>query len=173
MQSSGISGSPSPQPDPAQERIKLEARATSGAAWFFWIAALSAINSIISIAGGDRVFIFGLGVTQVVDAFAAAFAEELGLGRGSWLGIAALALSLLVAGLIALIGYLARKGNQIVFLLGMGLYLMDGLLVGVFQDWLGLLFHAVVLIYLVMGFRALRKLAGSPAMASGGPASFR
>lgn len=170
MQSSGISGSPSPQPNPAQERIKLEARAKSGAAWFFWIAALSAINSIISIAGGDRVFIFGLGVTQVVDAFAAVFEEELGLGRGSWLGIAALGLSLLVAGLIALIGYLARKGNQIVFLLGIGLYLMDGLLVGFFQDWLALLFHIVVLIYLVMGFRAVRKLAESPAMASRGPA---
>ncbi|MGH2606085.1 MAG: hypothetical protein ACRDG5_05800 [Anaerolineales bacterium] len=168
MQPSGISSPPSSQPDPVQERIKLEGRAQRGASWFFWVAALSAINSIISIAGGDRVFIFGLGVTQVVDAFAAAFGEELGLGRGSWLGIVALGLSLLVAGLIALIGYLARKGNQVVFLLGIALYLLDGLLVGVLEDWFGLLFHIVVLIYLVMGFRALRKLAESPPLPSGG-----
>lgn len=170
MQSSEITGRPSSQPDPLQERIKLEARAKRGASWFFWVAALSATNSIIAITGGDRVFIFGLGVTQVVDAFATVFEEELGLGRGSWLGIAGLVLSLLVAGLIALIGYLARKGNQVVYLLGMGLYVMDGLLVGVFQDWFSLLFHIVVMIYLVMGFRALRVLTTGPPMPSGGPA---
>ncbi|MGH2627923.1 MAG: hypothetical protein ACRDHY_14890 [Anaerolineales bacterium] len=158
-------------PDPLQERAKLEVRARRGASWFFWIAALSAINSIISITGGDRVFIFGLGVTQVVDAFASVFEEELGLGRGSWLGIAGLVLSLLVAGLIALIGYLARKGNQFVYVLGMGLYVLDGAEVAVFEDWLSLLFHGFVMIYLVMGFRALRKSApsGFSPQASGRP----
>lgn len=167
MKSSEIRG---PSPDPLQERAKAVGRAQRGASWFFWIAALSAINSIIAITGGGRVFIFGLGVTQVVDAFATVFEQELGLGRGSWLGIAGLALSLLVAGLIALIGYLARKGNSVVYLFGMGLYVLDGLLVAVFQDWLSLLFHAVVMIYLVMGFRALRVLTTSPPMPSGGPA---
>lgn len=167
MKSSEIRG---PSPDPLHERAKAVGRAQRGASWFFWIAALSAINSIIAISGGDRVFSFGLGVTQVVDAFATVFEQELGLGRGSWLGIAGLVLSLLVAGLIALIGYLARKGNQVVYLLGMGLYVMDGLLVGVFQDWFSLLFHIVVMIYLVMGFRALRVLTTGPPMPSGGPA---
>lgn len=170
MPSSSIPGPSSLKPDPAQEVAKLALRAQRGASWFFWIAALSAINSIISITGGDRVFIFGLGVTQVVDGFASAFEQEMGLGRGSWLGIAGLVLSLLVAGLIALIGYLARKGNRFVYALGIGLYFLDGLLVAFFQDWLGLLFHGFVMIYLVIGFVAVRKLSAAPPSAAGRPA---
>ena len=55
--------------DPLQtvraELAQLHARGTSGAGWFFWIAALSLINSIILLSGGDRHFVVGLGVTSI------------------------------------------------------------------------------------------------------------
>ena len=35
-----------------EEKLKTERRFKSGANWFFWIAGLSIINSIILLAGG-------------------------------------------------------------------------------------------------------------------------
>ena len=53
------------------QRLQLEQRVRSGASWFYWIAGLSIINSIIQLSGGNWHFIFGLGITSIVDALAA------------------------------------------------------------------------------------------------------
>jgi hypothetical protein len=163
MESPGLPTPRPAAPDPAQARLKAQARAKSGASWFYWIAALSLLNSIILLTGSTRTFVLGLGITQVVDVFASVFEDQLGLGGGSYLTFLALGLDALVAGLIGLIGYFARKGLQAVYVLGIALYLLDGLLVLAFLDWLSALFHAVALGYMVAGFIALRKLAASPA----------
>jgi hypothetical protein len=44
---------------------ELEGRMLGGANWFFWIAALSLVNSIISLYGGGWGFSIGLGFTQL------------------------------------------------------------------------------------------------------------
>ena len=43
-------------------------RAKSGANWFYWIAGLSLINSIVFLFGGNLSFIAGLGITQMLNA---------------------------------------------------------------------------------------------------------
>ena len=40
----------------------------SGARWFWWIAGLSLVNSVILHSGGGTSFVIGLGFTQIVDA---------------------------------------------------------------------------------------------------------
>src|SRR5262245_15022806 len=45
------------------EMFKLTQQFNSSSSWFFWIAGLSVINSLIAVFGGDRRFIFGLGIT--------------------------------------------------------------------------------------------------------------
>src|SRR5216117_2936789 len=47
------------QADPA-----AMAQLKSGASWFYWIAGLSLINSIVAFTGGQWAFLFGLGITQ-------------------------------------------------------------------------------------------------------------
>ena len=46
---------------PATADSALVAQQRSGAQWFFWIAALSLVNSVIAIAGQEWRFIIGLG----------------------------------------------------------------------------------------------------------------
>src|SRR4051812_34817825 len=50
---------------------ELFARGKNGAAWFYWIAALSVVNTIIVLAEGGRRFALGLVVTMISDATAA------------------------------------------------------------------------------------------------------
>ena len=47
-------------------------RVKRGANWFYWIAGLSVVNSIMFIAGANFQFVVGLGVTQIINALALA-----------------------------------------------------------------------------------------------------
>ena len=137
------------------ERQQLEARMKSGAHWFYWIAALSLVTSIISLAEGNWAFLVSLGVTQVIDGVARGVASELGWG----FKVVAFGFDLIAAGLCVLLGYFATKRNGWAFIVGMALYALDALLVVVFFDILPLLFHAYVLYNLFNGYKATAALA--------------
>jgi hypothetical protein len=128
-----------------------------GANWFYWIASLSVVNSLILFFGGQWSFIVGLGITQVIDALATVVAEEAGAGAGA-IRAAALALDVGVAGLVALFGWFANQRKAAAFVIGMALYGLDGLLFLLVQDWLSLGFHAFALFGLFGGLKALRSL---------------
>ncbi|MCK4829211.1 hypothetical protein KA005_76515, partial [bacterium] len=49
------------------ERVKFEKQLKSGANWFFWIAGLSLVNTIVFLFDGSIYFVVGLGITQIVD----------------------------------------------------------------------------------------------------------
>jgi hypothetical protein len=132
------------------DRQQLEARMRSGASWFYWIAGLSLINSIASLTGAQWGFIVGLGVTQIIDAFAD------GLGGAAF--AVALSLSILTAGIFILFGVFANKRHLWAFVVGMVLYTLDGLIFAIARDWLAAGFHAFVLYWLFNGFRAARLL---------------
>ena len=139
----------------------LQRRARVGANNFFWIAALSVINSVISIFNGGLYFVVGLGVTLFVDAVAAGLAANMPeiATVGHVLG---LLVSLAISGVFALFGYLAGKGQRWAFLAGMVAYGLDAVLMAAFKEWLGLLFHLYFMWGLFNGMRALdqlRKLA--------------
>jgi len=145
-------------PDPKQVTAPLEQAMRSGAGWFYWIAALSVVNSAIQLAGSDRSFIVGLGITQVFDAVATGITQGTEGNAGTVLRGIALVLDVLVAGFFALIGWQAGKGRAWAFVIGMLLYAADALIFLLVQDWMSIGFHAFALFGIWGGFASLRKL---------------
>lgn len=135
------------------EIAQLTQQLNSAASWFYVIAGLSVVNSLIAAFGSDIRFIFGLGITSVVDAMVAAI--EIG-AAGKVVG---LVVSIFLAGLFAIFGFLAKKRLHWAFLLGMGIYLLDGLLLLLVESYLSAAFHAYVLFRLYQGLSASRKLS--------------
>jgi hypothetical protein len=149
------------EPNPLEvlqfQLAELDARGRSGADWFFWIAALSLINSVILLSGGDTHFVVGLGVTLIADVIAKTIAEQNPEIAAAAQGIA-FAFDLLVAGVFCLFGWLSRRGLLPVFALGMFLYLLDGMIYVLIGDWLSVGFHAFVLFCMASGFTAYRQM---------------
>jgi hypothetical protein len=140
----------------------------SGANWFYWIAGLSAVNSIVSAFQGDWGFVVGLGATQIIDGLAAAIIEESDGGTGTTIVAGALILDIIVASIFVLFGILANKRMGWAFIVGMVIYLFDGLLFLLVQDWLSLGFHAFALFCIYSGFAALKNLEQAEATAAAG-----
>lgn len=142
----------------SQEIAKLSGSVAAGANWFYWIAGLSLVNSLILLARGNVSFVIGLGVTQILDGIAGAFAQEIG-GRAAHVikGIG-LAADVVVALVFVLIGRFANKRCGWAFVLGMIIYALDGLLFLPFQDWLSIGFHVFALLCILSGYTSLRKL---------------
>jgi hypothetical protein len=137
-------------PAPSTFDPMLERRAQRGARWFYWIAALSLINTFIAASGQGVVFVVGLAVTQYIYYFAA----QIGTG-GAGVGIA---LSAVVAALFAMFGFFAWKRHSWSFIVGMVLYAGDALLAVPAGDWLSVGFHVFVLYWLFLGLKATNQL---------------
>jgi hypothetical protein len=131
---------------------QLEQQHLSGANWFFWIAALSIINSIVALSGSQWGFIVGLGITRVIDAIAFAAAAE--SGSEGTIKLIAFGINLVIAGFVAVWGYLARKRHRWAYVTGMVLYGLDGAIFVFAQDYLSVGFHAFVLFQLFRGYQA-------------------
>jgi hypothetical protein len=139
-----------------QVRLLLQ-QGANGANWFYWIAGLSLLNSAFMLVGGHVVFVVGLAVTGISDQMAMVIAQQTPeaalLAKG-----AAFAWAVIVALFVAAIGKLAGRRYMPVYAIGMGLYLMDGLLFLVLGAWLSAAFHAYALYMLTRGFKAYRQL---------------
>jgi len=130
----------------AVAKMVSAARAGGGGKWFYWIAALSMVNSLAVMAGGNFHFIVGLGVTSVVDAMARQ--------AGSLGNVLDIVINGFVSAVFALFGYFAAKAQKWAFVVGMGLYALDGLLLWGAKDFLGMGFHAYALFAIYRGFQA-------------------
>lgn len=143
-----------------QQRLALEGQIKNGVSWFYWIAGLSAINTLVFAANGALTFAVGLGVTQVIDAFAGGFAEAMAPDFGPTVSFVVRAfgigLSLAFAGVFIVLGVLGMRRHQWVVLAGMIFYGLDALVLLAFGDWLGILFHGLGLWGLWRGFIAIR-----------------
>jgi hypothetical protein len=126
----------------------------SGANWFYWIAGLTIVTSLISFGGGSWRFLISLGSTQIIDGIAQGLATELG-GAARVVG---LVLDLIVTGLFVMFGWLAGQKYLWAYMVGMVAFALDGLLSLVFGDWIGVAAHAFVLCFLFRGFQAGRGL---------------
>ena len=137
-------------PSASTSSTATQARMRRGASWFFTIALLSGINSLLQAFDAKIHFIFGLGITQVVDGVA----KQSGNGA---------AISLLVDGLfigmLLLCGKWARERSQGAFLGGMIAYALDGLLLILFGVWIDALVHAYALYRMWQGYAACRELS--------------
>jgi hypothetical protein len=147
----GLSGAPqSAMTSAVEQKLRAERVVKVGASWFITVGVLSIINSVLSMSGTGFHFIFGLGVTELVDALAHQ------VGRSGF------ALDLVINGFVAggfvLFWHFARKGQQWAFLVGMALYALDGLLMLYFRDILAVAFHGYAL------YRMYSGMSGIPAL---------
>lgn len=149
-----------PAPSPSQSEIlkaQLTQQAKKSAKNFYWIAALSFVNSIITAFGGEFYLVMGMASTLLVDYFAVGMADEAPELKLVFTGIA-LVISLVISGITALFGYLAVKGKRWAFIVGMVFYSIDTLIMLAFQEWKGVLIHLFFLYALFTGVRALGQL---------------
>ncbi len=158
---SSTPGTPSPAVNPttlqlAQTRLRLEGQIRSGASWFYWIAGMSVINTVISMAGGGTSFVIGLGFTQVVSAVASILIKE--GADPSLLNVLAFAINLAISAVFVVFGIFARKPRRWAFIAGIAIYLLDAVVFLLAQDWMSLIFHAIALYGLYSGFRAIGRL---------------
>jgi hypothetical protein len=123
-------------------------RVEKSANWFFWVAALSLINTAILLSGKQWAFIIGLGFTQLVDAV---------LGTFGPVGMAvALCIDACVFGVFIVMGVFARRLHMWAFIVGLVLYGADGLIFLLVGDIPSIAFHAFVVFNLWTGVKALR-----------------
>jgi hypothetical protein len=137
-----------------EEIYKNEEEVKKGASWFFWIAILSIINTIIVYLNGSLNFVIGLGITQIVDAFTI-FYEPGGFNLDKTTG---LSINLLITSIFFLFGYYAKQKKTWAFIVGMVLYALDGLVFLPVQDYWGFGFHVFALFMIFKGFQAIRVL---------------
>src|SRR5436190_22845918 len=133
-----------------EQKLRAERVVKVGAGWFVTIAALSMINSVLSMSGAGIRFIFGLGIAEFVDALA------------HQAGQSGFALDLIingfVAGVFVIFWNFARKGQQWAFLVGMALYAVDALVMLYFREILGVALHAYALYRIYSGMSGISAL---------------
>ncbi len=140
-------------------KIKLLSQLKSGASWFYWIAGLSIINSIIYIFNGKLTFVVGLGITQLVDGLAAGISDITDPSLMPMIRTVGLVLNLAIAGGFVGLGVLGNKGKLWAIITGMVLYGLDVIILLIATDWFSILFHLIGLFGLFSGLRACSQLA--------------
>lgn len=148
------SGSPSSATAPpaaADPRVPIILRMRRGAGWFITIALLSGVNSVLQIFEAKIRFIFGLGITQVVDALAH--------GAGQNGTILMIAVDGIFIVMLILCAKWAKAGSQGAFLGGMIAYALDGVLLLLFSKWIDAAVHAYALYMIWQGYSASRELS--------------
>ncbi len=133
-----------------QQKLTLQSQTRGGASWFYWIAGLSVVNSIIALSGSQWHFIAGLGITEIIDYVAR--------GAGNAGTVVAIMLDAFAAGMFVLFGVFAAKRQSWAFIIGMVFYGMDALLWILGQFWLGIAFHIYVLFRIYSGMKAAGQL---------------
>jgi hypothetical protein len=132
------------------QRLQIEQGLKGSSSWFVVIAGLSLVNSVLAMSGASIQFIFGLGLTQIVDALA----HNAG-GAGIVLN---LIINGMIAGVFVFFWSFARKGAKWAFFLGMGLYVVDALILLALKDFLSVAFHGWALYRMYAGVKLLPAL---------------
>jgi len=129
--------------DAARGRRRGMARASraralaQGAGAFYLVAALILVGAALSLASHDPGVTIGLGLTRPSPAGGVALALAPGF---------------------LLVGLLAQKGRLWAFAIGAVVYALDGLIVLAAHDWVAVAIHTVVLVVMVRGLEAGRRL---------------
>ncbi len=149
MADPGYSYAPSAtsQPVAVEQKARVLQALKGRASWFAMIAGLSVVNSVLAMSGASVRFIFGLGLSQIIDALAHQ--------AGSTGYLLDLIINGIIAGVFVLFWNFARKGEKWAWYLGMAVYAVDGLLLLLFKDYLAIAFHAYALYRMSSGLKLL------------------
>jgi hypothetical protein len=125
---------------------------------FYSIATFSLINSVIGYFKIRIYFPIGLGVTQIIDSFSRIFQQEAPKASVFFFAFGVV-LNLLIFAVVAIFGFAIKKRTTWLILVGGIFYLLDGLLLLFFQDWIGAAFHAYFLFRIWTSWQAIQKLS--------------
>ena len=140
------------------EIIQLQHKVRGGVGWFFIVAGLSLINTLIFLFGGELNFVVGLGITQLIDGFATGFAQQANSNMSTTIYGVGIGLDLVIFGFFVAVSYFARKRYQASFIVGLIVYALDALIMLAFSVWVGVIFHLLGLVGMWGGFQAARRL---------------
>jgi hypothetical protein len=146
--------------DPMQALAQEAGKARS---WFAFIAALSVVNTVLTLANVEWGFVIGLGVTQIVDAIIWGVRTEADPATATIITIVGLLVNLFIIGLVMVVWWLSGRGSTRAYLVGMICYALDGLIFVVVGDWFGVAFHVFFLIGMWKGYGMLRAFAAERA----------
>lgn len=121
-----------------------------GANWFLWVSIASVVHSLIVFFFAVPGMSFGLGMNHYID-------NNVTLASFDGKNVGGLLINLAIAGIFAGFGYLARRGNDVAFIVGMLLYVFDLVVVLGYSDFWGAGIHFVVLFFLFKGLLASRR----------------
>ena len=121
-----------------------------GANWFFWLAILSVINTLIVYQYHTPNTPIALAITQWLDGTSA--------GLNPTMSNRSLIVYLLIAGALAGFGLLARRGSDLAFVLGIFLYVVDAMLAIGLRDVFGFGVHLIGVFFLFKGLLASRHV---------------
>ena len=152
-----LSGNSAQADQVAMETVKLKRQTKNSSRSFYWIAALSFINSLITAFGGGFYLVMGLAATLFVDYLAVGMAGE-APELTVILKVVAIVVSLIASCIFALLGFLAEKGKRWAYVVGMLFYGVDTLIMFALQEWKGLIIHFYFMWVLFAGLRALNQL---------------
>ncbi len=139
------------------EKYILQTAISKGARWFYWIAGLSAANTLLYLFHGNIQFPVGLFVAQIVDVFT----QDFGLIE------VGLVMNAVIISLFVLIGYKTTQLNKVAFIVGLILYLLDLLVLVLFmvlsqsftEFIVNIVFHLLALKSIYHSMRLLQKKA--------------
>lgn len=135
-------------------KIHLESQFKNGISWFYWIAGLSIINTLVLYFNGDISFMVGLGITQLIDVIA----FELTYALGKNLLFYGVVINLIISLFFVLIGKLGAKRKKVVIIIGMVIYALDALIFLIANDYLSIGFHIFALYGIFKGLKACNQL---------------
>ncbi|BDI29595.1 hypothetical protein CCAX7_16460 [Capsulimonas corticalis] len=130
------------------QKASALARIGNGSSWFLWIAGMSLVNAVIAMTGAQWHFILGLGLTELIDDM-----PTTAVGHAIAFGF-----DLIVAAVWVLFNMQAKQGRKWAFIVGITLYVVDALLLLVFQSWLSVAFHVYALFRIFPGLQAISEL---------------
>lgn len=139
--------------DKVRRELLMEKKINGAVNWFYWIAGLSVINTVVLFFDGNVSFVIGLGITQLIDGFAYDISDQFGVISI----ICGIVINLLIAGTFVFLGIMAKKLKKWSFISGMILYGLDTIIFLIFNDFYGMAFHIVALVCIYNGFKALKK----------------
>jgi hypothetical protein len=150
-----IAGAPGESAADPTEVAELEKKVKSHGSWFYWIAGLSIINSIVAFSGSEWGFFLGFSVLQAIDY---AVKES-----GTAIRAGVLAFDLVAAGSFIVLGIFAcRQHAAWAFIVGVVFYGLDTALtiLAIFAGGsaVGGALHVWALVSLILGITAANKL---------------
>lgn len=134
------------------EESRFRRAVRGGAGWFFWIAAMSLINTFAAFLGSEGGFALGLSIVYPLG--------EAGAGFGATGSLIALVLGLALTLLYFFFGVAGWKKYFTPYLLGMSLYAGDTALAFLTFDWISAAIHVIALVFMCQGLVALMNNRG-------------